>query len=162
MPLPSFVNNLATKAQSAIQSQMQPRPGSPNESGQPTANQAAGQQQPAQQRSHAFEALQYQFKSLKEQYQATTPVQKVITAEKGFAIDFDSAARDAKAQSKELYTWGQTEPEDLKDGVSISDLFLCYKLNDSQKSPIGSRTLTLSMDLLPGRSHKSLIYLESL
>jgi len=47
---------------------------------------------------------------------STSPVQKVITAEKGVAIDFDSVSRDSKAQSKELYTWGQSEAEDLKDG----------------------------------------------
>ncbi len=48
---------------------------------------------------------------------STTPVQKIITVEKGVALDFDGIARDSKAQSKELYTWGQTETEDLKDGV---------------------------------------------
>jgi hypothetical protein len=47
----------------------------------------------------------------------TTPVQKIITSEKGVAIDFDSVSRDAKSQSKELYTWGQTEDDDLKDGA---------------------------------------------
>jgi hypothetical protein len=47
----------------------------------------------------------------------TTPIQKIITMEKSVAIDFDSIARDAKAQSKELYTWGQSESEDLKDGL---------------------------------------------
>ena len=36
--------------------------------------------------------------------------------EKSVAIDFDSISRDAKAQSKELYTWGQAESADLKDG----------------------------------------------
>lgn len=48
---------------------------------------------------------------------STTPIQKIITTEKGVAIDFDSVSRDAKAQSKELYTWGQTEREDIKDGA---------------------------------------------
>lgn len=43
-------------------------------------------------------------------------MQRIITAEKGVALDFDSIGRDSKAQSKELYTWGQTEAEDLKDG----------------------------------------------
>jgi hypothetical protein len=32
------------------------------------------------------------------------------------AIDFDSVSRNSKAQSKEFYTWGQSEVEDLKDG----------------------------------------------
>ena len=45
-----------------------------------------------------------------------TPVQKIITAQKGVALDFDSVGRDAHAHSKELYTWGQIEDEDIKDG----------------------------------------------
>jgi len=32
------------------------------------------------------------------------------------AIDFDSVSRNSKAHSKELYTWGQSETDDLKDG----------------------------------------------
>lgn len=43
----------------------------------------------------------------------------MITISKGVAIDFDSVSRDAKSQSKELYTWGQSEPADLKDGHYI-------------------------------------------
>lgn len=31
-------------------------------------------------------------------------------------MDYDSVSRDAQAHSKELYTWGQTETDDLKDG----------------------------------------------
>lgn len=31
-------------------------------------------------------------------------------------MDYDSVAKDAKANSKELYTWGQTETDDIKDG----------------------------------------------
>jgi len=42
-------------------------------------------------------------------------VQKIITVEKGVALDFDSVSRDAKSQSKELYTWGQNDDEDIKD-----------------------------------------------
>lgn len=47
---------------------------------------------------------------------STSPVQKLITNEKGVAIDFDSVSQDSKAQSKELYTWGQVESDDLRDG----------------------------------------------
>ena len=36
--------------------------------------------------------------------------------EKGVAIDFESVSKDSKTQSKELYTWGQTEAEDIRDG----------------------------------------------
>jgi hypothetical protein len=66
---------------------------------------------------------------------STSPVQKVITAEKGVAIDFDSVSRDSKAQSKELYTWGQSEAEDLKDGkfgsLFLSDINLSlYQVTD--------------------------------
>ena len=45
-----------------------------------------------------------------------TPVQKIITTKKGIALDFDNVSRDAQAHSKELYMWGQSENEDLKDG----------------------------------------------
>ncbi|KAJ6519894.1 Eisosome component PIL1-domain-containing protein [Mycena sanguinolenta] len=66
--------------------------------------------------SHALDSLQHQLRSFGQQYSsATTPVQRIITVEKGVAIDVDSLARNAKAQSKELYTWGQSEAEDLKD-----------------------------------------------
>lgn len=44
------------------------------------------------------------------------PVQRIITSEKGVSLDFASVAKDSKAQSKELYVWGQNENEDLKDG----------------------------------------------
>ena len=50
-------------------------------------------------------------------HRTTSPIQKIITTEKGVAIDFDSLSRDSKTQSKELYTWGQTEADDLKDGT---------------------------------------------
>ncbi|KAJ7631017.1 Eisosome component PIL1-domain-containing protein, partial [Roridomyces roridus] len=50
-----------------------------------------------------------------QQYTSTTPVQKIITVEKSVALDLDALARDAKAQSKEIYTWGQTEDADIKD-----------------------------------------------
>jgi len=46
---------------------------------------------------------------------STGPTQKIITAEKGLVLDFDNVARESKAQSKEVYIWGQTEPDDLKD-----------------------------------------------
>jgi hypothetical protein len=31
-------------------------------------------------------------------------------------MDYESVAKDTKANSKELYTWGQTETDDIKDG----------------------------------------------
>jgi hypothetical protein len=51
---------------------------------------------------------------------SVSPVQKIITSEKGVALDFDNISRDSKTQSKELYTWGQGEAEDLKDGACPS------------------------------------------
>jgi len=54
-------------------------------------------------------------RSIGQQYTNTTPIQRIITTEKGVALDLDSLARDAKTQSKELYTWGQEEDVDLKD-----------------------------------------------
>ncbi|EAU93037.1 hypothetical protein CC1G_06757 [Coprinopsis cinerea okayama7 len=121
MPMPSFLSSIADKAQSAIQasplaghlpSSLGPRPASPDDASQPPANQAAAQ---GGHKSHTLEAISHQFRSLQQQYSSTTPVQKIITASKGVALDFDCVARDTKAQSKELYTWGQNEPEDLKD-----------------------------------------------
>ncbi|KAJ7487670.1 Eisosome component PIL1-domain-containing protein [Mycena galericulata] len=63
----------------------------------------------------ALESFQHSLRTLGQQYSSTTPVQRIITVEKGVALDFDSLARDAKAQSKELYTWGQSEDADIKD-----------------------------------------------
>jgi hypothetical protein len=51
---------------------------------------------------------------------SASPVQKIITTEKGIAIDFDGVSRDSKTQSKELYTWGQGEAADLKDGMLVN------------------------------------------
>ncbi len=45
-------------------------------------------------------------------------MQKIITSGKGVAIDYDNVARDAQGNSKELYLWGQSEQDDLKDGAS--------------------------------------------
>lgn len=50
---------------------------------------------------------------------STSPVQKIVTTQKGIALDLDSVSRDSHAHSKELYLWGQTEDGDLKDGSSL-------------------------------------------
>jgi hypothetical protein len=52
---------------------------------------------------------------------SATPVQKIITAEKGIALDFQSLSRDTQGQSKELYHWGQDEHSDVKDGRYSND-----------------------------------------
>ena len=115
MPVSSFFSQIADKAQSAInQTPLAAHiPGASPPPDQPSANQAAAQGGP---RSHTFESLQHQLRNIGQQYTSTTPLQRVITTEKGVALDLDSLARDAKAQSKELYTWGQAEGADLKDG----------------------------------------------
>ncbi|KAF9531987.1 Eisosome component PIL1-domain-containing protein [Crepidotus variabilis] len=125
MPVPGFLASFADKAQSAINASplaghiptgshgnRPSRPSSPDAAPQPSANEAAGQ---GGAKSHTLEALSYQFRALQQQYSTTTPVQKIITIEKGVAMDFDNVSRDSKAQSKELYTWGQNEADDLKD-----------------------------------------------
>jgi len=118
MSVSGFLSSFADKAQSAInQTPLAGHiPGTTSTSDQPSANQTAAQ---GGHRSVTLEALQHQFRSIGQQYTNTTPVQKIITAEKGVAIDCDAFARDAKAQSKELYTWGQTQPVDLKDGKPL-------------------------------------------
>lgn len=46
-----------------------------------------------------------------------TPVQRIITTQKGIALDYDGLAGDTQAHSKELYMWGQSEEADIKDGA---------------------------------------------
>jgi hypothetical protein len=115
MSVSSFLSSFADKAQSAInQTPLAGHiPGTTCATDQQSANHAAAQGGP---RSVTLETLQHQIRSIGQQYTNTTPVQRIITSEKGVAIDCDALARDAKAQSKELYTWGQTQAEDLKDG----------------------------------------------
>ncbi|KAG2366596.1 Eisosome component PIL1-domain-containing protein [Suillus spraguei] len=115
MSMSSFLSSFADKAQTAIN--QTPLAGhipgmSPSATDQPSANQSAAQ---GSHRSVALEALQHQIRSIGQQYTSTTPVQRIITSEKGVAIDCDALARDSKTQSKELYTWGQAQPEDIKD-----------------------------------------------
>ncbi|KAL4261138.1 Eisosome component PIL1-domain-containing protein [Pleurotus pulmonarius] len=152
MPVPGFLASFADKAQSAINASPlaghlpnvggHGRPVSPDASTQPSANEAAAQ---GGHRSHAFESLQYQLRSFQQQYSSsTTPAQRIITSAKGVAIDFDSAARDAKNYSKELYTWGQNEDEDLKD---VSDR-LAY-LNFVQGALASSLAVKLDSARIP-------------
>lgn len=44
-------------------------------------------------------------------------MQKIITTQKGVALDLDSLSTDSHAHSKELYTWGQNEDPDIRDGA---------------------------------------------
>jgi hypothetical protein len=112
MSVSGFFSSIADKAQSAIN--QTPLAGHiPGTTGDPSANQAASQ---GGRRSFALESLQHQIRNLGQQYTATTPLQRIITLEKGVALDFDGLARDGKTQSKELYTWGQDEDPDVTDG----------------------------------------------
>ncbi|GLB36204.1 putative eisosome component PIL1 [Lyophyllum shimeji] len=148
MPVPSFLASFADKAQSAINASPLAghihgvRPNSPDSAAQPSANDAAAQ---GASKSHALGAIQHQLRAFGQQYSSTTtPVQKIITVEKGIALDFDSVSRDSKSQSKELYTWGQTELEDLKD---VTDR-LAY-LNFVQGSLASSLSLRLDAARAP-------------
>ena len=74
MPVPGFLSSFADKAQNAlnasplaqhIPASLQPhRASSPDAATQPSANEAAAQGS----KSHALESIQYQFRSLQQQY----------------------------------------------------------------------------------------------
>ncbi|KAJ7597100.1 Eisosome component PIL1-domain-containing protein [Mycena floridula] len=121
MPVKDLISSFTDKAQNVLQGtplaqHLPGRASSPDSAAQPAANEAAAGHGHQQSHNSTITAIQHQLRSLGQQYSsATTPIQRIITSAKGTAIDFDSAARDAKAQSKELYTWGQTELDDLKD-----------------------------------------------
>ncbi|EPT03949.1 hypothetical protein FOMPIDRAFT_98807 [Fomitopsis schrenkii] len=67
-------------------------------------------------KSHAFESIHHQLRSFQQQYSSSvTPVQRIITTQKGIALDYDGLAGDTQAHSKELYMWGQSEEADIKD-----------------------------------------------
>jgi len=118
MPVPAFLTSFADKAQAAVNASPLAahiplgRASSPGHD-QPSANQAAAQG--GSFKGGALDAFQHQLRTLGQQYSSASPVQKIITTEKGVAFDFDSISRDSKTQSKELYTWGQGEAQDLKD-----------------------------------------------
>ncbi|KIM85261.1 hypothetical protein PILCRDRAFT_817260 [Piloderma croceum F 1598] len=105
--MPSFLTSLTDKAQAAVNASPLAshygRPGSP------------GQDQHLAFRNGPLDSIQHQLRSFGQQYTSVSPVQKIITAEKGVALDFDNISTDSKTQSKELYTWGQGEAQDLKD-----------------------------------------------
>jgi hypothetical protein len=138
MPIPGFLSSFADKAQSAINATPLAghlpnvghagRPSSADPAAQPSTTETTSSS-----KSHALGNLSYQFRSMQQQFsyvvdlffllsglyllsRTTSPVQKLITLEKGLTISFDNISRDSKAQSKELYTWGQSEADDIKDG----------------------------------------------
>ncbi|KAI0314471.1 Eisosome component PIL1-domain-containing protein [Amylostereum chailletii] len=122
MPVPGFLASFADKAQTAINSSslsqhipgsLTGRASSPGEGGTGSS------------KSHTLEQFQHQFRTFQQTYGSTSPVQKIITTEKGVALAFDNVNRDVQAQSKELYTWGQNEDPDIKD-VTDRLAFLNY------------------------------------
>ncbi|KAF8640870.1 hypothetical protein AX17_000518 [Amanita inopinata Kibby_2008] len=140
MPVPGFLASFADKAQSAINasplaahlpSAHGSRPPNPEAAAQSSSNDQSAPQGGL--KSHTLESISNQLRAFSQQYSSTSPVQKIITAEKGVSIAFDSVARDSKFQSKELYVWGQTETQDIQD---VTDR-LAY-LNFVQGSLAGS------------------------
>lgn len=78
-------------------------------------------------------------------FRSSTPIQRIITTEKGVAIDFDSVSKDAKTQSKELYTWGQGEAEDVKDGGwYLLSIYLDLNCIDGLLTPVTDRLAYLN------------------
>lgn len=115
--MPKFLSDFVDQAQNAIQASPlanklplgQHRPASP------------GSQESSRTRgSGTLAVLNHQFRTLKEQYSDSSPYQRMITTSKGIIMDFENVAKDSKANSKELYTWGQTETDDIKDGMPES------------------------------------------
>jgi hypothetical protein len=99
------------------------------------------------------------FLDLIDDCSTTTPLQKIVTAEKGVALDFASLSRDARAQSKELYQWGQHEHSDVKDGQRSNNDVICSDPNPAAVSDrlaflnytTGSLASTLSAKLNTAR-----------
>lgn len=46
-------------------------------------------------------------------------MQRIVTTGKGVALDFETVNRDAQANSKELYTWGQNDAPDVRDSECV-------------------------------------------
>ncbi|KAF8140199.1 Eisosome component PIL1-domain-containing protein [Boletus edulis] len=141
MSLSGIFSSIADKAQNAIN--QTPLAGHVPTSGGHSANHANPAASHSGGRSLALESLQHQIRNLGQQYSSATPMQRIITLEKGVALGFDGIARDSKAQSKELYTWGQHEDPDLTD---VTDR-LAY-LNFSQ----GALSASLSAQLDSARA----------
>lgn len=113
-----FFSSIIDQAQNAVQNTPlankiplgHHRPGSPAKDSNTTSSSTSGVRG-----SSTFAAINHQFRTFKEQYGDSTPYQRLVTTSKGITLDFESVAKDAKANSKELYMWGQAETDDLKD-----------------------------------------------
>jgi len=113
MPVPGFLSSFADKAQNALNqsSVSQHIPSSLTGSSNPPH----GASSTPTDKNYTLEQIQHQFRQLQQNYSTTSPLQKIITAEKGVALDVASLSRDTQSQSKELYVWGQQEQPDVKD-----------------------------------------------
>jgi len=122
--MPSFLSNIFDQAQNAVQASPlankiplgHHRPTSPGAQNTNTTSTSTS----ATHKSSTFAALNHQFRTLRQQYGESTPYQRLITTSKGIVMDLDNVAKDAQANSKELYMWGQGETDDLKDGGCTS------------------------------------------
>lgn len=122
--MPNFLTSFIDQAQNAVQSSPlaaklpmgHHRPGSPGAQNTNTT----GTSSSTPYKSSGLAALNHQFRTLRQQYGDSTPYQRLVTTSKGLVLDYDNVAKDAKANSKELFMWGQTESDDLKDGGCIS------------------------------------------
>ena len=118
--MPGFFSNMLDQAQNAVQASPlankipmgHHRPASPTT--QNTSNTSTSAS--TTHKSSTLAAINHQFRTLRQQYGDSTPYQRLITTSKGVVMDLDNIAKDMKANSKELYMWGQTESDDLKDG----------------------------------------------
>ena len=118
--MPNFLSSFIDQAQNAVQSSPlagklpmgHHRPASPGAQNTNTT----GSSSSTTYKSSGLAALNHQFRTLKQQYGDSTPYQRLVTTSKGLVLDYDNVAKDSKASSKELFMWGQTESDDLKDG----------------------------------------------
>ncbi|KAF8626533.1 hypothetical protein AX15_004836 [Amanita polypyramis BW_CC] len=103
MPVSGFLSSFADKAQTAINA-------SPLAAFNPKSNPDGTHGY-----KYTLDSIHNQLRAFSQQYSSASPIQKIVTAEKGVALDFDSLSHNSKYQSKVLYIWGQSEPDDLKD-----------------------------------------------
>ncbi|KAI0030659.1 Eisosome component PIL1-domain-containing protein [Vararia minispora EC-137] len=115
MPVPGFLQQFADKAQDAINKTPLAQHIPSSIYGRPHGSSST--EESSSNRGGALGQLQHQFRTFQIQYGygSATPVQRIITTEKGVALDLDAFKRDAQAQSKELYMWGQNDAADVKD-----------------------------------------------
>jgi hypothetical protein len=130
MPVPGFLTSFADKAQTALKDSPLSQHLPSSLTGAPATDSGSNQ------KNVTLGQIQHQLRQLQQNYSTTGPVQKIITQEKGIAIDFESLSRDSQAQSKELFTWGQHEQSDVKD-VSDRLGFLNYVVGSLSGSLAG-------------------------